>query len=218
MLPGRELIVAKVAADTGPDAAAVAGLLSGTSGRVTRSPDAEAALAVVSDLLARFAGGTPQVEPQTWAQVLVDLHDVLVRDGCMSPWKGEVGAASLALWCAATRVAPPGHVAPPATLAALTAHARGDGALAGEAVMRALTDDPGYRLGCYAGRALAGGLPPAAVRRMVVEATAVLRARGEPVLDASGHLVRASRADPDDPVTWRPRRWRYRLAAGSMGR
>ena len=90
-------------------------------------------------------------------------------------------------------MAPPGHVAPPATLAALTAHARGDGALAGEAVTRALTDDPATGSGCYAAQALAGGIPPSAVRRMVVEATAVLRARGEPVIDASGRLVRRAR-------------------------
>lgn len=193
VLPSRELIVAKVAPDSGPVAAAVAGLLSDPSHPVLPSLSPAAALARVADLLAAFQAGGPEVEPPTWAQVLVDLGDVLVRDACMSPWKGEVGAAALALWCAATRVAPRGHVAPPATLAALTAHARGDGALAGEAVTRALTDDPAYRLGNYAAQALGGGIPPTAVRRMVVEATAVLRARGEPVIDASGRLVQQAR-------------------------
>jgi Domain of unknown function (DUF4192) len=193
VLPGRELIVAKVASDPGPESAAVAALLSDPARPVTASTDPAAALAVVADLLVRFVEAMPEVKPQTWAQILVDLHDVLVRDGCMSPWKGDVGAAALALWCAATRIAPPGHVAAPATLAALTAHARGDGALAGEAVARALTDDPGYRLGRYAAQALGGGIPPSAVRRMVVEATAVLRARGEPVIDASGRLVQQPR-------------------------
>ena len=193
VLPGRELIVAKVAPDNGPEAAAVAALLADPTQPVVASSDPAEALAVVADLLTRFVEGTPEVEPQTWAQLLVDLHDVLVRDGCLSPWKGDLGAAALALWCAATRVAPPGHVAAPATLAALTAHARGDGALAGESVTRALTDDPDYALGRYAAQALGGGLPPSAVRRMVVEATAVLRARGEPVIDSSGRLVQRAR-------------------------
>ena len=87
------------------------------------------------------------------------------------------------------RVAPPTFVAAPATLAGLLAHARGDGALASEAGRRALHDDPGYRLALYCGQALGGGLPPTLVRRMLVESTRVMRARGEPVLDSGGRLV-----------------------------
>lgn len=190
VLAGRDAIVAKVAPTSGPEATAAAVLLDSADRGRLASPDRAAALEAVADLMARFDTDEPDVEPEAWARLLVDLGDVGVRDGCLRPWKGQAGRRALALWCAATRLAPAGHVAAPATLAALTAHARGDGTLAGEAIARALTDDADYRLAGYAAQALGRGVPPKDIRRMLVEGTAVLRARGEPVLDAAGHVVR----------------------------
>ncbi len=199
VLAGREAIVAKVAPSAGPEATELAALLSVSKG--TRSPgDPQEALELIADLIDRFGlgrpaavrgepAGEPAVAPETWARLLVALTDVLVRDACLAPWKGDVGAAALSLWCAATRIAPPGLVAAPATLAALVAHARGEGALAGESVIRALADDPHYRLATYAAQALGGGLAPSIVRRALVESTGTLRARGEPALDRQGKVV-----------------------------
>ena len=188
VLAGREVVVAKVTPGTGPGAPAVASLL-GTA--PPRARDAESALAGVAALVERFASGATEsdIDPESWARLLVDLRDIHVRDGSLGVWKGDVGAAVLALWCAAARVAPPGFVAAPATLAALVAHTRGDGALASESVGRALDDDRGYRLALYSAQALGGGLSPTQVRRMLVESTRVMRARGEPVLDSRGRLA-----------------------------
>lgn len=188
VLAGREVVVAKVAPGTGSCARAVAAAL-GTSPPGAR--DAQSALAGVAALVEQFAAGATEsdIDPDGLAQLLVDLRDIPVRDGCMGAWKGDPGAAALALWCAAVRVAPPTFVAAPATLAGLVAHARGDGALASEAVGRALDDDRGYPLALYSSQALGGGLSPTQVRRMLVESTRVMRARGEPVLDSRGRLA-----------------------------
>ena len=193
VLSGREAVVAQVAETPGAEATAVAEAVTAalpSDADATLGPaSAEDVLVLVADLLDRFRTPEPQVAPDRWAALLLGLADVQVRDACLLPCKGEVGAAALRLWCTATRLAPPGHVAAPATLAALVAHSRGEGALAGAAAARALTDDPAYRLAGFAARALGGGIPPAVVRRTFVESAAVLRARGAPTLDGAGRVV-----------------------------
>jgi Domain of unknown function (DUF4192) len=187
VLADRSVIVERVAPATGVLRDEVASALAPGSAPAPRPP--EDALAGIADLIDAHRDPQPEVSPATWAQLLVDLTTILVRDACLAPWKGTTGEAGLRLWCSATRLAPPGHVAAPATLAGVLAHARGEGALAGEAFARALDDDPGYRLARYSAQSLAGGLPPTLVRQTVVSATATIRARGEPVLDARGRLV-----------------------------
>ncbi len=189
VLPDRSLIVERVAAATGALRDEVTAALAPGCAPASRPP--EAALAGIADLIATHRDPEPQVSAAIWAQLLVDVTDIVVRDACLAPWKGATGEAGLRLWCSATRLAPPGHVAAPATLAGVLAHARGEGALAGEAIARALDDDPGYRLARYAAQSLAGGLSPTLVRQTLVSATATIRARGEPVLDARGRLVSA---------------------------
>ncbi len=197
VLPSRSALQRKVARDTTSEADQVAEAVAHLAADGPR-PGIEA-VGGVSELLQRFRAQDRDVPPELWARVLVDLTDVLTRDGCLPTWKGQVGEAALDLWCAATRVAPAGFVAPPATLASMLAHARGDGALAACAIDRALTDDPTYRLARYANRFLGGGIPPTTIRRMMVETASSMRSKGMPVLDRRGRLVTGGRSD--DSVT-----------------
>ncbi|OMQ14461.1 hypothetical protein A7K94_0216450, partial [Modestobacter sp. VKM Ac-2676] len=70
----------------------------------------------------------------------------------------------------------------PATLLAVTAWARGQGALAGVALDRALDSEPTYPFAVLLRRALHACLPPSAIRDLVREAAAgpVVMARPRP--------------------------------------
>jgi hypothetical protein len=58
------------------------------------------------------------------------------------------------------RCAPPGQVAPAATVLAIAQWSSGDGARANVALDRAQADDPDYSLAHLVGAALRSGLPP----------------------------------------------------------
>jgi Domain of unknown function (DUF4192) len=93
-------------------------------------------------------------------------------------WDGEAGAvedraaAVERLWLALTRSTPAPELASPATLAAFTAYLRGNGALAGIALERALEAWPGHDLATLLSMALETGLPPAALARLADDAVA----------------------------------------------
>ncbi len=184
VLADRSVVLARVAPDTGLRAAAMAAALA--PGCRPPADEPVRALTRVARLLEAQRVQDPTVSIPALAQALVDLHQVHVRDACLPAWKGAAGAASLALWSLLTRVAPRGFIAPPATLTALVAYARGDGTLAGVALERALDDDPTYRLALYAAHALSHGLPPQSIRHLVLEAAGDMRSQGLPLLDRSG--------------------------------
>jgi hypothetical protein len=78
------------------------------------------------------------------------------------------------LWTECTRRGPAPFDAAPATLLAVSAWLRGDGAMANVALERALESRPGYTLARLLAQGLTGCLPPAALRAMVRAAVAGL--------------------------------------------
>jgi hypothetical protein len=90
---------------------------------------------------------------------------------------GDDADAAEVLWTECTRRAPAPLDAPAATLLAVSAWLRGDGAMANVALDRALSGDPGYHLARLLASALAECVPPAEIRALVASAVA---ARAQP--------------------------------------
>jgi hypothetical protein len=105
------------------------------------------------------------------ARVLGALQDPAVRDRALTLSLGEAAPAAETLWTECTRRAPEPLGAPPATLLAVSAWLRGDGAMANIALARALDSDPGYRLATLLLPALAACLPPAGLRALIAAST-----------------------------------------------
>ena len=86
----------------------------------------------------------------------VVLHRLVVRGHhCGRCWEGTIETL-----CEAVRTAPEGGCAPAATILALVAWMRGEGALATLSIQRALAEDPEYRLATLAARLMAQGSDP----------------------------------------------------------
>jgi hypothetical protein len=100
-----------------------------------------------------------------------------VRDSCCA-WHDD---AAWWLWTDLIRAAPPGWIAPVATLLAVTAYQRGDTVLAQLATEHALTADPAYSLAQLVDGMLAAHIHPQLVRDAleyaVREAAALRRCR-----------------------------------------
>jgi hypothetical protein len=114
-----------------------------------------------------LAPASVEVSPHDTASLLSGLADTRVRDTLL--WElvaadAEQLPGALAVLMDGLRAAPDGLVAPVATATAVVAWLLGDGARAGIAVERALTDRPDYTLAQLVAQSLHGGLPPAAWR------------------------------------------------------
>jgi hypothetical protein len=113
------------------------------------------------------AAGEAPPRAETVADLLRGLADVRVRDTVLwevSRWEPDRLPTVLDRLGILLRGAPPGHVAPVATLTAIVAWLLGDGARAQIAVVRARQDDHEYSLAQLVGASLGAGLPPAAWR------------------------------------------------------
>ncbi len=97
-----------------------------------------------------------------WALTLPD-----VRDRALGLALGDDAAAAEALWTECTRRAPAPLDGPPATLLAVSAWLRGDGATANVALERALAADPDARLPRLLAEGLDACLPPAQLRALI---------------------------------------------------
>jgi hypothetical protein len=106
--------------------------------------------------------GDPEVARIVWG-----LRDADVRDRCLELALGADAAAAEQLWTECTRRAPAPLDAAPATLLAVSAWLRGDGAMANVALERALESEPGYRLALLLSQALEACLPPAELRELL---------------------------------------------------
>jgi hypothetical protein len=107
------------------------------------------------------ATDTP-VNPRDGSTALQGLRDIRVRDTFlwdMAQPGADTGAVSDRL-ADLVRCAPPGQVAPVATVLAIAQWSSGEGARANVALDRAQTDDPDYSLAHLVGAALRSGLPP----------------------------------------------------------
>jgi hypothetical protein len=90
-----------------------------------------------------------------------------VRDRALALALGAEPAAAEQLWTDCTRRAPAPLDAAPATLLAVSAWLRGDGAMAAVALDRALGSDEDYQLAHLLRSALAACMRPAELRAMV---------------------------------------------------
>lgn len=101
------------------------------------------------------------------ARVVWGLRDRDVRDRALELATGPDAPAAEILWTECTRRAPGPLAAAPATLLAVSAWLRGDGAMANVALGRALAAEPSYALARLLSRALAQCLPPEELRAVI---------------------------------------------------
>ena len=113
-------------------------------------------------------GGPDPLLPGQAAVLLSAVNDLVVRDACLT-WTDD---AAWWLWHDLLHAAPPGRIAPVATLIALLAYQRGDGVTADIATGHALADDPGYGLAQLLRESLHRALPPEAITAVITDALA----------------------------------------------
>ena len=176
----REELVARIAGSGHPaEAAAMAGTvvevgeeLADLVVRDGRDAAAEVHVAHVEAAVRRcgLSGlGVRLADPDV-ARVVWGLRDVRVRDRALAFALGPDAAAAERLWTECTRRAPAPLDAAPATLLAVCAWVRGDGAMAGIALDRALDSEPDYALARLLTQGLDAGLRPQDLRTMVAAA------------------------------------------------
>ena len=146
-------------------------------------PDAVAAesWAAVRAAVDRMApGSTGPLPDRDVARVAWGLRDLEVRDLAMGLALGTSAAGAEVLWTEVTRRVPPPLDAAPATLLAVTAWVRGDGAMANVALDRALSSDPDHSLAQLLRTALDACFRPEDVRRLIRRCLDDLPDRGDP--------------------------------------
>ena len=109
----------------------------------------------------------PALTDRELARVLCGLRDRDVRDRALQLATGAEAPAAEILWTECTRRAPAPLAAAPATLLAVSAWLRGDGAMANVSLARALAAEPGYTLARLLAQALGECLPPAELRTLI---------------------------------------------------
>lgn len=128
-------------------------------------------LRVESDIRRRIdlqvRGSVRRLPQRAAARMALALADRGLRDRLCSICLTDQAAAAESLWIELLRRCPAPLDAAPATLLALSAWARGDGALANIALDRALDGDPRYQLALLVRAGLDRGLPPESVRHML---------------------------------------------------
>ena len=167
----REELAARIAPRAGV-AAMAAGARRGAAQAAARREEigaaamAEESWTAVTAGLAHSRAGTA-LSDRALARILWGLRDVAVRDRALQLALDEDPAVD-SLWTDCLRRAPRRYVPAPATLLAVGAWLRGDGAMAGVALERALAADRGYRLAVLLRQALTSCLPPDQLRAIVV--------------------------------------------------
>lgn len=139
---------------------------------------AERHLALVTGAVEAARRGVFPENDEDVVRLAIALSDHAVRDRCLllCRWDGAGGeiddraAGAERLWLSLTRSTPAPEVANPATLTAFTAYLRGNGALAGIALERALEAWPGHDLATLLTMALESGLPPDTLARLADDA------------------------------------------------
>ena len=136
---------------------------------------ADDACAAVDDAIAACgpAGSGDRLTDELLARVVWGLRDPQARDRVLASALGPDAAVAETLWTECTRRAPAPLDAAPATLLAVSAWLRGDGAMANVALERALASDPDHVLAQLLSRALAACMNPAELRTMIAAATSV---------------------------------------------
>ncbi len=109
------------------------------------------------------AGATGTVPAGTAAVLALLVSDARTRDHLVARAVREVDSPWLAMLVAVARCTPDVDAAQICAVLALTAYARGDGALAQVAIDRCLETEPQHRLAHLMVEAIAAGMPPAAM-------------------------------------------------------
>ncbi|HZB18282.1 MAG TPA: DUF4192 domain-containing protein [Blastococcus sp.] len=137
---------------------------------------AEESWTAVLGALARSRPGPPTASaPLTdreVARLLWGLRDRAVRDRALELALGPDAVAAEQLWTVCTGRAPVPLDAAPATLLAVSAWLRGDGAMADVALSRALAGSPDYTLARLLAQALDACVRPAELRALIRRAAA----------------------------------------------
>jgi Domain of unknown function (DUF4192) len=128
----------------------------------------------VDAAVVRCGSSGTRLEDDELARVAWGLRDVRVRDLALGFALGPRAAAAETLWTECTRRLPEPLDAAPATLLAVSAWLRGDGAMARIALDRALDSQPGYALADLLSRGMDAGLGPRDLREMVAATQADL--------------------------------------------
>src|SRR5690242_21748725 len=115
----------------------------------------------------RAEGAAVPLPSHALAEIVWGLQHIPVRDRALGLAVGDDAAAAEALWTECTRRAPWMLAAAPATLLAVSAWLRGDGAMAAVALERALGSDEDYQLARLLRTALAACMRPQELRAMV---------------------------------------------------
>jgi hypothetical protein len=169
---GREALERRLAPD--PDR-------GGTAEACRRVADARGQLSGADDGWAAIREGLRRCAPEAAhpverlpdelvARVVWSLrYEPTIRDRALVLVLGDEASAAEALWTQCTRRAPQPLDAAPATLVAVSAWLRGDGAMANVALERALCSDPGNRLARLLAPALDACLHPTELRRLIAE-------------------------------------------------
>jgi hypothetical protein len=118
----------------------------------------------------RPGAARPALSDREVARVVWGLRDRDVRDQALELATGAEAPAAEILWTECTRRAPAPLDAAPATLLAVSAWLRGDGAMANVALTRALAGEPTYALARLLAQALAGCVTPHELRAMISSA------------------------------------------------
>ena len=159
----------------------------------------DARVDAISDLHMRDAQHVP-LDADQIAETALALADIRIRDTYV--WDlGQPYAdrhAAIASLAQVVRAAPPGHVAPAATVLALQHYQVGDGARANVALDRAAADDPDYSLARLVRMSLTAGLPPATF------AQAMAGLSRETCLDPDRPAPAATTASPAPQITTPP--------------
>ncbi|MCW2742588.1 MAG: uncharacterized protein JWR45_3010, partial [Blastococcus sp.] len=125
--------------------------------------------AVLAAVEAAEPGSVQRLSDRHVARLAWALRDIDLRDRALALALGRSAAAAEVLWTELTRRAPAPLDAAPATLLAVTAWVRGDGALANVALERALASEPSYTFAALLRSALDACMRPAEVRRLIRE-------------------------------------------------
>lgn len=180
----REDLAARVAPSGTRSAAAMADICRAAVAEFTERLLGESARALAAESWAaireavrRCAPGSSagdRLSDHEVARILCGLRDHVVRDRAMGLATGADADAAENLWSECTRRAPAALVAPPATLLAVSAWLRGDGAMANVALERALSTHPGYHLAGLLASALAECVAPTEIRALVASTVEAL--------------------------------------------
>ncbi|SFF76021.1 DUF4192 domain-containing protein [Blastococcus tunisiensis] len=175
----REALAARIAAP-GPEArTAIAETCARTAGALADDILRHGWAAVAAQSWSAVLAAVDRVRPGTPADRLTDvelarllwgLRDVAVRDRALELALGEDAAAAEQLWTECTRRAPAPLDAAPATLLAVSTWLRGDGAMAGIALARALDGAPDYALARLLAQGLSVCMRPAELRALIEQA------------------------------------------------